>query len=58
MVFVFAIGSFSNINASNNQIEEGGKVDCIALAFSVDEDMGGISYDEFNSIVSNCEAQQ
>lgn len=56
MVFVFA--TVTMVNANSKVEDKVERVDCIELAFKVDNDMGGISYEEFSSIVNNCESMQ
>lgn len=71
LVFVFAMVSttFANSNEEQkiNKVDEVVvkaslnkilNVDCIQLAFDVDAQVGGISYETFKAIVDNCEEQQ
>lgn len=56
---VVALGSFSTKagEAKSENLYE--FIDCIALAFAVDDATpGGISYEMFDRIVRKCEAQQ
>ncbi|WP_372744535.1 hypothetical protein [Lutibacter sp.] len=53
IVFVFA--GLAMVNANVTKTTE---VNCIKLAYDVDKECGGISYEVFLSIVENCEEQQ
>lgn len=42
----------------NANVAKTTEVNCIQLAYDVDKECGGISYEVFLSIVENCEEQQ
>ncbi len=73
LVFVFAIGSFSFANNhteetstlnietivfQKHKVVDAAAINCISLAYAVNDLLGGISYETFNAIVESCEDQQ
>jgi hypothetical protein len=63
MVFGIAIGStLMNANSikeekNSNQVETA-KMDCIEMAFALEEFVGEMSYETFKKVVDNCESMQ
>jgi hypothetical protein len=57
-IFLSTVLLLSGISMVNANVAKTTEVNCIQLAYDVDKECGGISYEVFLSIVENCEEQQ